>query len=394
MQSSFRGALRALACVFVLLAQSLPSLAQDETGAANVDAVTWANMRQVLAGTSRKTPDELKKPLDILTPQGLYVIVNASALTAIAESAEPKDPDHALIQYFNYLLRQPGVAGLLLMAPWKTLNPNDPAVNPATVAYQWNALDDALTAVATAHKTLQLVVNPGFNSPPWLFGTPYLGSCDFLFITPFAPPSNSSECGYTDIFMETESGTPTPLPLPMPWNPTYKAEWSRFLAKLHEHIKAENGENYVVSIAVAGPTASSAEMILPNGRGMNNPGTLTLPASVVTPGSKNSTTALAAWNCLTANHYGAMPTSGASYLNADRAFIEEWAAAIDMFGEIFRGLGDFPAQQGADVVRAFLLGERLEKRGREEVDVRVGDFDITPWRGHHNWLNIAVACVI
>jgi hypothetical protein len=50
-----------------------------------------------------------------------------------------------------------------------------------------------------------------------------------------------------------------------------------------------------------------------------------------------------AWNCLLGNAYG---VSGnclsegygmtSSYINSDRAFVEEWAAAIDMFGEAFR----------------------------------------------------------
>jgi hypothetical protein len=44
--------------------------------------------------------------------------------------------------------------------------------------------------------------------------------------------------------------------------------------------------------------------------------------------------AQSAWNCLLANAYGVK----SSYLNANRAFIEEWAAGIDMFGEIFSGV--------------------------------------------------------
>src|SRR5580698_3880937 len=63
-------------------------------------------------------------------------------------------------------------------------------------------------------------------------------------------------------------------------------------------------------------------------------------------------------------------------------------------GEIFRGFGDFPTEQRAYFISTFLLGERLEKRGREEMDVRVGDCDFTPGSGHHNWLKSRVACAI
>src|ERR1700733_12672180 len=75
--------LRALACVFVLLAQET-----DETNAAKVDATTWGNMDQVMGGTSRKMPDGL-----ILSPQGLYVIVFAAALYTKALAANPTQPD-------------------------------------------------------------------------------------------------------------------------------------------------------------------------------------------------------------------------------------------------------------------------------------------------------------
>jgi hypothetical protein len=338
--------LRALACVFVLLAQPLHSLAQetDETNAAKVDAPTWGNMDQVMGGTSRKTPDG-----SILSPQGLYVIVFAADLYTKALAANPTQPDQALTLYFGWLLDQPGVAGLVFSAPWSSLNPNDPSdttvidstatcpgtstYNPAAV-YVWNFLDDAFCAIETWNtnnktappKTLQLIVNPGFNSPAWLFD--HLSTCDFVFATPLKLPStNPSGCGYTNVFLATESGTPTALPLPLPWNSTYKTDWQTFLEKLDDHIKSQKADSYVVSIAVAGPTASSAEMILPNS------------ASDITSSYRAlSGTANAAWNCLLANHYGAMPISGASYLNSDRAFIEEWAEAIDMYGKVFKGI--------------------------------------------------------
>jgi hypothetical protein len=126
--------------------------------------------------------------------------------------------------------------------------------------------------------------------------------------------------------------------------------WQTFLSALEAHIGSEPS---FVSIAVAGPTASSAEIILPNGK--NQPATLSLP-SVSSVGIDVFT----AWNCLLGNNYGVSGSclSGSSYgatssyINSDRAFVEEWAAAIDMFGQIFsgvtltvatgRGLPEFP----------------------------------------------------
>jgi hypothetical protein len=359
MRSSLKGVLRALACVFGLLAQPLQSLALDNSNAAKVDATTWANMNQVMAGTSLQTPDQLKNPTGILFPQGIYVVVLAGDLYSKAQTANPENPDLALTQYFSLLLGEPEVAGLLFSAAWSNLNPNDPTVYPTastancpatpstvtTAGYVWNILDDAFCAIKTWNKenlkappkTLQLVIQPGFNSPGWLFSS-YLSPCDFLFETPLTLPSNPSDCGYTNIFLKPESKKKTQLPFPLPWNSIYKTKWLTFLQNLNEHITDSNAEAFVVSIAVAGPTATSAEMILPNRS--NNPDTLTVPAAGIPSGYSAAVgvTANSAWNCLLANYYGAMPASGASYLNSDRAFIEEWAAAIDTFGTVFSGM--------------------------------------------------------
>jgi hypothetical protein len=140
----------------------------------------------------------------------------------------------------------------------------------------------------------------------------------------------SSSCGYTNVFQETEGGKATYKRLPLPWNSVYKTKWQTFLYALEAHIGSEPS---FVSISVAGPTASSGEIILPNGK--NQPTPLSVGVDVFT-----------AWNCLLGNNYGVsgncLSGSGygatSSYINSDRAFIEEWAAAIDMFGQIFNGI--------------------------------------------------------
>jgi hypothetical protein len=145
----------------------------------------------------------------------------------------------------------------------------------------------------------------------------------------------TSSCGYTSIFPATESGTPQALPLPLPWDPVYKKHWHHFLFELNRHIqsKSKYASNFV-SIGMAGPTSSSTEMILPNGIGLSKYTPLQLPN--LPPGyvTASGIDALSAWNCLLANNYGA----ASSYLNSNRAFVEEWAAAIDMYGEVFSGI--------------------------------------------------------
>lgn len=338
MRISLKATLRALACIFAPLALPLQSLAQDDTTAANVDAVTWGYMNQVMSGTSRHSPHGL----NILTPQGLYVIIDAHFLYGVAGgvpgvtgSVSGVSPDVAFKNYLNFILSQPGVAGLMFAAPWSMLaNPTGPG-GP----YQWQSLDDAFEVVSASGKTLQLAITAGANSPGWLFQTPYLSSCDFLFSSSITAPPKPADCGYTEIFDNTEGTAPTPAiaRLPMPWNETYKTQWHDFLNALKDHIKNKGAESYVVSIDVGGPTMVSGEMILP--KKLASP----LPAGYYTPTPPPGSVppishANAAWNCLFANHYTVAPASRAYYLNSDRAFIEEWAAAIDAYGEIFSGL--------------------------------------------------------
>jgi hypothetical protein len=163
-------------------------------------------------GTSGKLPSALPKGgSGILAPKGIYVIVMMPYLITQAQSAATSlgvTSDAALTNYFTLLLNNPAVSGLLLTAPLRTLNPNDPT--PTSSPYSWNSIDDAFTAIDNWNgsnptlppKTLQLVVNPGFNSPNWIFN--HLDSCDGLFLNPHPAKLPSSSRGYTDIFLETE----------------------------------------------------------------------------------------------------------------------------------------------------------------------------------------------
>ena len=107
-------------------------------------------------------------------------------------------------------------------------------------------------------------------------------------------------------------------PLPLPWNPFHKSAWQTFLTAL----EARYGTNPAfVSIAVAGPTAASAEMIMPNDGNSTNPQTQF--GAGISPNDM--------WLKLLAFHYPGL----AAYQNSDQAFIDEWDAAIDMYGKIF-----------------------------------------------------------
>ena len=105
----------------------------------------------------------------------------------------------------------------------------------------------------------------------------------------------------------------------MPWNPLYKSAWRNFLIALAARYESNPA---FVSISVAGPTASSEEMILPDNAN-------TLPQEQFGGLLPN-----AMWLKLLAFHYPGRP----AYQRSDQAFIDEWEAAIDMYGEIFSGV--------------------------------------------------------
>jgi len=251
-------------------------------------------------------------------PRGIYAVVN---VTENINQQQKANPSADLNAYFNNLYQQllgnPAISGLTLQVHWDTLNPNPPsAANP----YDWSLVDDAFNQVsawdaqnlALSPKTIQLIVTAGFQSPQWL--RDQIPSCDGLFQSPVQTPP--STCGKVTFEAVVEAGDSVVLPLP--WNAFYKSSWKTFLMAL----AARYGSNPAfVSIAVAGPTASSAEMILPNGTAHSQS-----QFGGISPNDM--------WLQLLAFHYPGM----AAYQKSDQAFIDEWNAAIDMYGQIFAGV--------------------------------------------------------
>jgi hypothetical protein len=256
------------------------------------------------------------------SPQGIYALVNIEENITNQENANPSITSAQLEDYFiglyQKLLGNPAVSGLVIYENWSTLNPNSP---PAANAYDWSYPDDAFTQAsawdsqnpAQAPKTIQLVVSPGFQTPAWVLSQ--IPSCDPLFDEE-TPPSG---CGKATFSGFVEGGGIRELP--MPWNSVYKSFWQTFLTAL----AARYGSNPAfVSIAVAGPTASSEEMILPDNGNSDDPQTQF--EFNIAPNEM--------WIQLLALQYPGM----AAYQKSDQAFIDEWNAAIDMYGEIFSGV--------------------------------------------------------
>ena len=261
-----------------------------------------------------------------------------ATLQAANPSITSAQLDAGFNSFYQDLLGNPAVAGLAIRPHWDTLNPNPPGT---ANDYYWNLVDDAFNQAgawntqnpAQAPKTIQLIVTPGFNSPAWLLNQ--IPSCDGLFQTPVAtPPGTCGKATFTGFSESTDGDV-----LPLPWNPVYKSAWQTFVTVLAARYASNP---LFVSIAVAGPTAASAEMNLPNDGNSNNPQTQF--GTPITPSNM--------WIQLQTLHYPGQP----AYQKTDQAFIDEWNNAIDMFGRIFGGItlvvttgNGFPTFAGATV---------------------------------------------
>jgi hypothetical protein len=246
-------------------------------------------------------------------PRGIYAVVPVEDIINQNSSLTPAQLDAYFDSFYQGLLADPAISGLALQVHWYTLNPNAP---PAANAYDWNSVDDAFAQAASAKKTIQLIVTPGFNSPAWVLDQ--IPSCDGLFESPVQTPP--STCGTATFTGYQEGGDSTSLPLP--WHPVYKSAWQTFLTAL----AARYASNPVlVSIAVAGPTAASVEMTTASSSTATNP-QMPFPGVSISPNDM--------WRQLLAFQYPGM----AAYQNSDQAFIDEWDNAIDLFGQIFSGV--------------------------------------------------------
>ena len=262
-------------------------------------------------------------------PQGVYVNIGNDIPGSGAADASQ----------LPTILGNHAVSGLTVMMPWSDLNPNPPTSGQlpaplncgnlptysASDPYDWSIPDAIFCGASSSSppKTVQFILTPGFYAPQWVLNQVNTNSCNgqFVFLpqpyyipsspAPPEPPNPTPTC-HLAYFPNVEGlgtviidrvGQTLYSPLPMPWDATYKSAWQTFLLALN----ARYGQNPAfVAIAVAGPTAASTEILLPNGTIENQ-----------------------RWSTILQNQFPSQ------YWNTNQAFIQEWQNAIDMFGQIF-----------------------------------------------------------
>jgi hypothetical protein len=286
----------------------------------------------------------------------LSVISLAIALGApdfgLAQTGPPRQPvgiyarfvvhgsDEQVTNSITAIISNSAISGILSVFNWSDLSPTNSPTNSLVGNYDWRLLDDLANAVGYFNltnpgqppKTIQLEITPGFNSPPWFFSNTC--SCDPMFLTNSqgsivntivntngqtnlvlvgVTTTNgvTTNCAWASFLQSENFGNPTVGPLPLPWNAFYTNAWATFIQAVAARYESNP---FLVSVTVAGPTASSAEMILPN--------------------ESNDATNYLKWNPIIALDFPGHP----EYTNSDALFIKAWEDAIDLYGAAFSNL--------------------------------------------------------
>lgn len=270
----------------------------------------WAVLGLLLA---RSQPAQSQSPPPERAPLGVYAKVSIEdALNSFKKDTQGSEEQ--LRALFDTLLSNNAISGLTVGRHWDNISlskPNPSPFGPRFLfdRYDWTFLDDAFD-VAKKHKaTVQLIITPGFDTPPWVMAQ--IPSCDsLLYNQPVSQTCGSAQ--FTGFRQHRRSDTNV---LPLPWDLTYQTYWEDFLGALN----ARYGTNPAfVAIAVAGPTGASTEMIYPT-----TDNTPRIQPSGVYPDS--------VWTELV---NFAFPHNQ----NSNYAFVAAWDRALRAYEQIFAGV--------------------------------------------------------
>jgi hypothetical protein len=162
-------------------------------------------------------PGQSSAPTDHSVPNGLVVVIENKP-----QADQPLD---------LRALDNPSISGVALQIRWRD-------IEPVQGKPDWSKLDQLFAAAEPAKKWVQLLIFPGFFSPPWALE----GVKTEMFPIQYGPGKGTVER------------------LPMPWDRVYLNRWFEFLKLLSDKY----GKSPAFSVAAAaGPTSVSAEFSLP-----------------------------------------------------------------------------------------------------------------------------------
>jgi hypothetical protein len=129
-------------------------------------------------------------------------------------------------------LSNPYISGVALQIRWRDLE-------PVQGIPDWSKLDQLFAAAEASRKWVQLLIFPGFFSPPWALE----GVKTETFPLQYGPGKGTVES------------------LPLPWDEVYLSRWFAFVRQLSQRYGRSPAFKV---IAAAGPTSVSAEFTLPS----------------------------------------------------------------------------------------------------------------------------------
>jgi len=167
-------------------------------------------------------------PSAALTESQLPASTDSSAPSGLVVVLESK-PEQGRLDF--QALNDPFISGVALQIRWRDLE-------PVQGKPDWTKLDQLFAAAESSKKWVQLLIFPGFFSPPWAME----GAQTEMFAIQYGPGKGGVER------------------LPLPWDRVYLDHWFAFLKQLSDKYGKSPAFRVV---AAAGPTSVSAEFTLP-----------------------------------------------------------------------------------------------------------------------------------
>ncbi len=297
----------------------------------------------VMALVVSAQPAHAQNAASARSPLGVYVHVDVPDVIKLSGGpsqdkgcAQTTQDLHTYLRcFYAKLLADTAISGITAGLHWDQIQLDNPLciLNHSCTAnpdgYDWSYVDDVFAEANAAHKTVQLIITPGTDSPPWLLNL--IPSCDGLFTGSGTAPLNCGKATFLN-FPEIKRADGNPPVLPLPWDPIYLLVWDDFL--IHLNVRYNSNPAFV-SISIAGPMCASNEMILPTTANRSTQAS-GLPADK-------------AWRILIHHSFPLRP----GYENSDQVFIDAGKQAIDAYEAIFSGItivsnpdaaDDFPEQ--------------------------------------------------
>lgn len=276
----------------------------------------------MLAGACLLTPcAHAEEARNVRSPLGVLAHISVEDALNRYKGPDTRAARRAYLKgLYVSLLANPAISGLALGQHWDHIEVDDPvcilksSCAGSPEGFDWTYLDDAFAVANAAHKSIQLIINPGVVSPTWLMSK--IPSCDALFERGDTAPWDCGKVTFNNFPEQSHADAPDP-PLPLPWNPVYILAWDDFLA----HLSARySGNPAFTSIAMGGPVCGSTEIIFPT----------TQNKSVQVSGMP----ADEAWQVLIRHSFPFLP----GYQHTDQVFIDAWKQTIDAYEFLFSGI--------------------------------------------------------